>query len=467
MGGGGLQTQAGRNGRRRWRWLAALLAVVVVVPAVPAMAAEPAGDAPPAEAADPAGGQADGGAPAEGESDEPPPPPIEVARPFIREAVGRLDDAAAGLAAVGRRQQAVATKLAEVQGEMVALADGDVAAARGRVERLEAGIADAERRSLDADARAAALVAQAQRVALGLYLTGPMVQVNYAATLGATDALDRTRAIEMVRSGVAGAREQLLVQRDEAERLRRAVDRRREALGRESQALAGAEGRYAALAAEATRLTDRASALAAEATGLRVAAAVAQDQVVTLLEMAGSPGRRAADPTLTIMGPSVLTAAQLTDWFMVHNAGRGDRQGIAELAGLFIDEGAAIGVRGDVAFVQAVLETGGFRFTGSHNYAGIGHCDSCPRGYAFGSAREGVRGQVQLLRAYADATVTPADLPGGPVSQLDVSQLGVKGCCVSWWGLTGVWATALHYGGSILGLYEAALLHAAAAATTD
>jgi hypothetical protein len=463
VNGGEVTAPAGEPSRRVRRWMVALVAVLVVVvgmPVAPVAAAgdEPGGDQPPADGANPDGANPDGDAP-----DEPPPPPIEVARPFIRDAVRRLDAAAAELVAVGARQQAVATKLAEVQGDMVALADGDVAATRSRVQRLEAGIVDADRRSRTAEARAAALMAQAQRVAVGLYLTGPMVQVNYAATLGSTDALERTRAIEMVRSGVAGAREQLLVQRDEAERLGRAVDRRRQALERERQALADAEQRYAALAAEATRLSGRAAALAGQATTLRVDAAVAQDQVVALLEGAGSPGRRAADPTLTIMGPSVLSAEQLTGWFMVHNSGGGDRQRIAELTRLFIEEGAAVGVRGDVAFVQAVLETGGFRFTGSHNYAGIGHCDSCPRGYAFGSAREGVRGQVQLLRAYADATVTPADLPGGPVSQLDVSKLGVKGCCVTWWGLTGVWATALHYGGSILGLYEAALLHAAAA----
>jgi hypothetical protein len=72
-----------------------------------------------------------------------------------------------------------------------------------------------------------------------------------------------------------------------------------------------------------------------------------------------------------------------------------------------------------------------------------------------------VRAQVQLLRAYADRDVTPELLPGGPVPGVDVSNLGVKGCCVTWWGLTGVWATALHYGGSILKLYEAATAHAA------
>ena len=138
---------------------------------------------------------------------------------------------------------------------------------------------------------------------------------------------------------------------------------------------------------------------------------------------------------------------------------------VAELASLFVAEGEAVGVRGDVAFIQAVLETGGFRFTGTNNFAGIGHCDSCDRVFAFPSARDGVRAQVQMLRAYADGDVRAVDLPGGPVPGVDVERLGVRGCCVSWWGLTGVWATALHYGGSILALYESALAHAAAAVT--
>ena len=50
---------------------------------------------------------------------------------------------------------------------------------------------------------------------------------------------------------------------------------------------------------------------------------------------------------------------------------------ITALAQIFIDEGRVEGVRGDIAFVQSILETGWFSFAGSqippdaNNFAGI------------------------------------------------------------------------------------------------
>ena len=63
---------------------------------------------------------------------------------------------------------------------------------------------------------------------------------------------------------------------------------------------------------------------------------------------------------------------------------------IDELAQDYIDEGENAGVRGDVAFAQSILETGGFSFPGGgqvlvndNNFAGIGACDSCKHGFSF------------------------------------------------------------------------------------
>ena len=62
-----------------------------------------------------------------------------------------------------------------------------------------------------------------------------------------------------------------------------------------------------------------------------------------------------------IIGPNTLTADQMLGWF--------DAQGyrprladtsVAELAQIYLEEGAAEGVRGDFAFAQAIVETGGF-----------------------------------------------------------------------------------------------------------
>ena len=90
-----------------------------------------------------------------------------------------------------------------------------------------------------------------------------------------------------------------------------------------------------------------------------------------------------------VMGASRLTGAQITAWFNAtgHQATLDGATSIASLAQMFIEEGAAEGVRGDVAFAQSIIETGYFRETCGNNYAGVGNCDSCGgRGYFFRDA---------------------------------------------------------------------------------
>ena len=113
-----------------------------------------------------------------------------------------------------------------------------------------------------------------------------------------------------------------------------------------------------------------------------------------------------------IMGPIRLTAQHLADFIRRNGYEPHITVTIDELAQYYIEEGEKLGIRGDVAFAQSILETGGFNFAGSmvevedNNYAGIGACDSCHRGFMFPDARTGVRAQLQLLRVYVDPTVT-------------------------------------------------------------
>lgn len=440
--------------------LAATMMLGVLVPAPEARAEQipPVGIGGP----DPAGGEVSGEPDTSDESDEPAVPPIEKVRPAIRWWVRNLDAAAADLRRLIVDHQGLVAGLAEMQVALTTLQQQGMARTEQRIDHLEGGIAEAERLRDEAVARAAELDIQRKRVAVGLYLSGPVEQLDYAGALGHSNSLDRTRAMVAVNSGVGAAREKVKAHEAEAERYQRAADRRRQALERERTGLSAIQIESDRIVTGMFTLQAAVEQAELDMFARTIEATRAQDLIVLLLLSAGSPAHRAVDPTLSIVGPSTLTAEQLTAWFVTYNGGSADTDRIGELAGLYIEEGTAIGVRGDVAFVQAVLETGGFRFTGSHNYAGIGHCDSCPRGFGFASARQGVRAQVQLLRAYADRDVTPELLPGGTVPGVDVSNLGVKGCCVTWWGLTGVWATALHYGGSILKLYEAATDHAAA-----
>jgi len=61
-------------------------------------------------------------------------------------------------------------------------------------------------------------------------------------------------------------------------------------------------------------------------------------------------------------------------------------------------------VRPELAFAQAVFETGFFASTDTsiNNYAGIGHPEGAGSGLPFPSSALGVRAHVQLLRAFAE-----------------------------------------------------------------
>ena len=79
----------------------------------------------------------------------------------------------------------------------------------------------------------------------------------------------------------------------------------------------------------------------------------------------------------------------------------GGRRRFAHDGRFYLSEGLAEGVRGDIAFAQAMVETGAFTspLTRHNNFAGIGTCDSCATGYDFESPQLGVRAQMQLLHA--------------------------------------------------------------------
>lgn len=143
--------------------------------------------------------------------------------------------------------------------------------------------------------------------------------------------------------------------------------------------------------------------------------------VTAALAGAGSAAAVPADAGGTpILGPAQLSAEQIARAF-------GDRRtdlslGVAELAGLYLEEGAAEGVRGDLAFAQAVLETGWFAVwgdvpPGANNYAGIGASGGGAPGHVFATPRLGVRAHVQHLRFLADPRATPERLAHPPQSR--------------------------------------------------
>ena len=159
-----------------------------------------------------------------------------------------------------------------------------------------------------------------------------------------------------------------------------------------------------------------------------------------------------------ILGPNQLTAYQMAEFVKQNGYTPHITVTIEELAQLFLDESAKVGVRGDVAWAQSILETGGFGFAGSmvepgdNNYAGVGACDSCHRGFIFPDARTGARAQMQLLRIYTDKSVT-LDSFEDEIVLKGTLKLGFRGKVQSWWDLTGTWATANDYGIRVYDLY--------------
>ena len=168
----------------------------------------------------------------------------------------------------------------------------------------------------------------------------------------------------------------------------------------------------------------------------------------------------ADDGTLSILGPPTLSAPALRAWWEGTGRGQPARLGIdiADLIALYITEGDAEGVRGDLAFAQAVLETGSFTNsdTAINNYAGIAHYDGAASGAGFRDPVIGVRAQVQLLKKYAlgnDTTLANVDV---------APRAGAS--ATTWGGLAGTWATDPGYWTSISSLYEAMRAYADAPA---
>ena len=229
----------------------------------------------------------------------------------------------------------------------------------------------------------------------------------------------------------------------------RHLDRMRAAAADRVKALA----RMQVAAAHAPRTQDLATSrarLRADAQDRLERAVASRAQVRTAIRRAAVLPQPQGSLTTPLLGLPRLTPADLASWFTATQHRAQTKVPIQFLAAWFIDEGRREGVRGDIAFAQAVLETGGFTNRDSvmvNNYAGIGHCDTCPAGYAFKTPQLGVRAQIQLLKSYAlkkPAYVDPL---------VDKRLHGPAGCCPTWGDLTKRWATAPTYGPRIMAIY--------------
>ncbi len=112
-----------------------------------------------------------------------------------------------------------------------------------------------------------------------------------------------------------------------------------------------------------------------------------------------------------IMGEARLAADAMAAFVARVNPGDGLVQ---ELARLYLALGLVEGVRGDVAFAQAIHETGYFRFTGvvrreQNNFCGLGATGPDQPGHSFPNPAVGVLAHLQHLKVYGSPA--PATLP--------------------------------------------------------
>lgn len=121
--------------------------------------------------------------------------------------------------------------------------------------------------------------------------------------------------------------------------------------------------------------------------------------------MDGSGSVSETDGYTAIMGKAVVAAAQMQAYIRQVNSSVA--QSVIDMIPLYLSEGDAEGVRGDIAFAQSCLETGNFGFSQSavtleqNNFAGMGVTQNGMKGLSFDSPQLGIRCQIQHLKAYA------------------------------------------------------------------
>jgi N-acetylmuramoyl-L-alanine amidase len=164
-----------------------------------------------------------------------------------------------------------------------------------------------------------------------------------------------------------------------------------------------------------------------------------------------------SDPAkFTIFGPTFLSPEQMDQFVKKVNPKA------PELGEFYKTYGEYYGIRGDVAFAQAIHETDYFRFTGvvnpeQNNYSGIGATGGDTRGASFDKPEEGVIAQLQHLYAYATTKPLPNQYP-----LVDPRfHLVDRGSAPTWTALNGKWAVpGSTYAKMILNLYEK-MIHSA------
>ncbi len=124
-----------------------------------------------------------------------------------------------------------------------------------------------------------------------------------------------------------------------------------------------------------------------------------------------------AEEKVSILGKSEASKEQMKQYLLSINSSPKLNCSVDELIQYYIEEAEVEGVRADVAFAQALKETGYFRYGGiveytQNNFAGIGALNSNKKGEAatFSTPRIGIRAQIQHLKGYASKEKPKKDI---------------------------------------------------------
>ena len=160
-----------------------------------------------------------------------------------------------------------------------------------------------------------------------------------------------------------------------------------------------------------------------------------------------------------IMGTSKSSASAMAAYYRSIGAeypssslAAGGAPSIDDFATIVCEEAEAEGVRADVVFCQAMLETGWLEYGGDvsaqqYNFAGIGATGGGIAGASFPDVRTGIRAQVQHLKAYASTAALNQECVDPRF------HLVTRGVAPTLPDLDGRWAVPGEgYGESILGL---------------
>ena len=126
----------------------------------------------------------------------------------------------------------------------------------------------------------------------------------------------------------------------------------------------------------------------------------------------GNIESKVVEGTYLIEGTTSVSVKQMTDYFRQSKYSyptdimkKGGASTLEEFCQIYYEEAEKEGIKAEVAFAQAMKETGWLQFKGDvkaeqYNFAGMGATGNGVTGESFKYVREGVRAQIQHLKAY-------------------------------------------------------------------